>query len=194
MKRNILAENMRRFRTKNLNEAPQAEDLVDFYVFRDVIKSRISKNDRGYMLTDSNTKHISGTMKEISKKRALSTYKHTTSPKLFKRDEELTLDFGISNDYDKNMGYVDVDSSTGKALIANELVRGKITDDGDGGDPYVYFVLGKKQAPDFMVDNFIIQVFFPGSKIQSGGRKGVVTGGDLQFKDPGTGEWRKAKD
>ena len=178
MKRNILAENMRRFRTKNLNEAPQAEDLVDFYVFRDIIKSRISKNDRGYMLTDSNTKRISGTMKEISKKRALSTYKHTTSPKLFKRDEELTLDFGISNDYDKNMGYIDVDSSTNKALIANELVRGKITDDGDGGDPYVYFVLGKKQAPDFMVDNFIIQVFFPGSKIQSGPRQTKVSIGD----------------
>ena len=181
MKRNILAENMRRFGTKNLNEAPQAEDLLNLDVFRSVVENRISKNDRGYMLADSNSKRISGMMKEISKKQNISTYNHTTSPKLFKRDEELTLDFGIANDLDKNMGYMDVDSSLGKALIANELVRGKITDDGQGGDPYVYFVLGKKQAPDFMVDNFIIQVYFPGSKIQSGPRKYNVDIGDTEI-------------
>ena len=177
MKRNILAENMRRFGTKNLNEAPQAEDLIDFALFRSVIQTRISENDRGYMLTDSDTKRLSGEMKEIGKDKIVTKYRHTTSPKLFKRDEELTLDFGIANDNDtrNSIGQNFPNTALGKTLIANELVRGKITDDGQGGDPYVYFTLGKKQAPDFMVRNLIIQIYFPGSKIKSAPRKGMVS-------------------
>jgi len=176
MKRNILAENMRRFGTKNLNEAPQAEELVDFATFRSIIENRIKDGIRGYMLTDSDTKDLSGMMKEIGKEKRLTKYNHTTSPKLFKRDEELTLDFQIANARDRQKEREDTDFNRAllKTLIANELVTGKITDDGEGGTPYVYFVLGKKQAPDFMVDNFIIQVYFPRSKIQSGPRKAKV--------------------
>ena len=187
---------LKKLLTKNLNEAPQAEDLVNLDVFRSVIEKRISRMQ--FFLLDSKDSPLNSGYADVDtlgKQTNITKYNYNTQPQLFKLDEELTLDFSRENQSIKkkkkgrNIPYTALD----KTLIANELVRGKIQDDEDGGDPYVYFVLGKKQAPDFMVDNLIIQIYFPGSKIQSRGRIGFV-GGDLEFKDPRTGEYRKVKD
>ena len=189
---------LKKLLTENLNEAPQAEDLVTKDQLLETITKNLTIFNRAKII-DSNNKKLNLIRFQYTKSEivnGIETYKFEAigDSLFFKKDEVLTLDQGDSDNYKKKIAkYAKQGEALANVLQLVQQVKSKITDDGQGGDPYVYFVLGKKQAPDFMVDNVVMQIYFPGSKIQSRGRIRVVTGGDLEVLDKKTGEYRKAK-